>query len=282
MSSIIILNPNHVINRASEEYLNKLHQMTVQFNNLPLTKSTLNKLRTDQSKDESKAQLIKVKVEDMGATLLDVRIKQAIRINQINYLQNELTLRNTNNNAVNEAKEEERQANERAGIARIRRQQAELGARLEASEARVAPRGTTRTTAPPRRERSRSPATVPARPPPETSQPNSPTENLGFAVDVMHVGESDEEDKRPIRVILDADHKTCTVCSNDLKRNDICVLDCGHCFHFICAHRAYRSDSQHRCPTCRAIQVIVPRSCQASARLLDEELLDEVFPPSSS
>jgi hypothetical protein len=288
MSSIV--NTNHIINRASEEYMNKEYQMTVQFNNLPITKSTLKKLRNDQSKDESKATLIEVKIEDMGATLLDIRIKQDIRSNLINYVTNELTLRITNNNAVNEAKEAERVANERARASTMQRQQAELTARLEATEARAMPRDVTRPVprvafAPlPRRARSRSPTRPNQAPRPQTpavtAQPDSPTENLGEALNNMFVEESDE--KHPTRVYLDKDNKSCILCSVDLTRDNISVLDCGHCFHFLCAHRAYRSDRQHRCPICRAVQMIVPRSCRASSSLLDKRLLDEVFPPSSS
>jgi len=90
--------------------------------------------------------------------------------------------------------------------------------------------------------------------------------------------EDTEMEVEELKVYLDK--KTlCAICPKKLDRNDISALDCGHCFHFMCAIKSYANDVKHRCPVCRIPMETVPRSTQESLAVIGEETLTRAFGP---
>jgi len=107
--------------------------------------------------------------------------------------------------------------------------------------------------------------------------PDSTSEDLEATTASINM--NDELDhKCPDKVYLYRDNKDCACCYCEITPTDISLLDCGHCYHFLCAHRAYKNDPQHRCPLCRAEQMIPPRSTATSTHILGD-IMDDIFAP---
>jgi len=91
----------------------------------------------------------------------------------------------------------------------------------------------------------------------------------------------DENKQHEVKAFISTRNKTCAICQDDITREEITVLDCGHCFHFICANRNYFYDRQHRCASCRVEQKFPPRTPMVTEGIIGETL-DDVFGPKQS
>jgi len=90
--------------------------------------------------------------------------------------------------------------------------------------------------------------------------------------------EDDDTEVEELKVYLDK-KTSCPICPRKLDRSDVSVLDCGHCFHFMCAIKSFANDEKHRCPVCRTPMQAVPRSTQESLVVIGEENLTRAFGP---
>lgn len=96
-----------------------------------------------------------------------------------------------------------------------------------------------------------------------------------FDLESKDTKENTEDD---IEVHLDPDHLGCTLCPYKMDREGFTILvDCGHCFHFHCANKAFKADIKHRCPLCREVMKEPPITNKTAKEMLGPEQLDMIF-----
>jgi len=90
-----------------------------------------------------------------------------------------------------------------------------------------------------------------------------------------------------VKVVLSKEDKQCKFCHKDLSRDNISVLECGHCLHFMCACRYYgkvniiegREKMCCECFVCGQLQKESPLGLRDSHKIIGDELLNQVFGP---
>jgi len=107
---------------------------------------------------------------------------------------------------------------------------------------------------------------------------SSPTAVLRTEMNRLNlINESEEKVYEVEKVIFDKDHKICTICYHNMHRGDICVLECGHCFHFMCATKWWRGTisnddgeamERHTCSWCNHIQNEPPITLRGSLKII--------------
>jgi len=102
---------------------------------------------------------------------------------------------------------------------------------------------------------------------------------LGRAMNKLVINE------KKVKVILSQDNKKCAICRKVLSRTDISLMECGHCFHFMCAIDWDRVPTlidgknvlTHECFICKAKQKELPLTLQQSIKIIGKEKMNEVF-----
>jgi len=137
------------------------------------------------------------------------------------------------------------------------------------------------------RARSPSPERQPASPAPGSD------DGASNVLGDMHMGNEEKSELDEIKAVFDEEHKECVICHEELSRESISIMHCGHVFHFLCAQRWWRygngSNRRHSCATCRVVDDDrSPYSNEATIGIIGEVLLTRVFgavpepPPLSS
>jgi len=125
-----------------------------------------------------------------------------------------------------------------------------------------------------------------ARSPSPERQPSSPApgsdDGASNVLGGLELGNQERSELDEIKSIFDEQHTECAICHEELSRESISILHCGHVFHFLCAQRWWRygngNNRRHSCASCRVVDdARPPYSNQATIGIIGEVLLTRVF-----
>jgi hypothetical protein len=257
MSSVI--QDGYEIDLTSMSFVNTLNLIDNKVDSDGYSNSARHKRSQELTRVSAKAEAKLALIRDVEGVLIKLLIKKYILTHQVQTDQTVADLQDADDQRQQELRARVREAERALAVSRAEATLHRLQSRAQPTRP-VPPRDASPIrTEPPNRERTR------------------PTGGVTNLFTRMEINE-DKEEKHEVKVFLDPDHKQCTICHQPLTRQEITVLKCGHCFHFICANRWYRTGGAHSCAICRNVDHTAPIT-PGEARSIIGERLDEVFGP---
>jgi len=262
------------------------------YQNQPVTQSNLTKEKEALAKGDGKLQQLTAKYVDIGDQIIKQSYKMHLTQNRINVMATELSSRYRSAEDIARARQRLAELEEEKREVMFEIQHSLRVSRGPIRGLRIRTDVTDRALSPIPLDHSPPPPEEPETNPITTTstqtRDSSPVRRttsddnaLTSGVRQLRRAIGDLDEKVEFKSVFDCDHKTCSICKEDMTREEITVLDCGHCFHFICANRNYFTDRRHRCAMCRTPQGFPPRTPGQAAVLLGEKM-DEVFGRTSS